>query len=92
MRFRRIKTGQSTMRKYQERALNTSERMPLSMRRKLHSQRNPNDKNESKVRGVINGKKGNSYNDLMEFHKNHIWTFIDSDMNKGWVNINGEEE
>ena len=80
MRFRRIKTGQSTMRKYQERALNTSERM------------HPNDKNESKVRGVINGKKGNSYNDLMEFHKNHIWTFIDSDMNKGWVNINGEEE
>ena len=52
----------------------------------------PNDKNATNPnKGVYWGKKGKSYKDLMEFHKNHIWTYVDTDMNKGWVNISGEE-
>ena len=24
---------------------------------------------------------------LDQFHKNHIWTFVDANMNKGWVQV-----
>ena len=44
------------------------------------------------TREFVGVRKGKSYKDLMEFHKNHIWTYVDTDMNKGWVNISGEEE
>ena len=67
-----MREGLSTMRKYQDRPLNNSKGMPLRIRRKLHSQRHPKDKNESKVRGVINGKKGNSYKDLMAVSYTHL--------------------
>ena len=67
--------------------------MTLRERQANHQLRHPNDKNAANTsKGVYWGKKGNSYKDLMEFHKNHIWTYVDVDMNKGWVNISGEEE
>ena len=80
------------MRKYQEKALNNSEKMPLRVRRKLHSQRHPNDKNQKKTKGVFWGKKGYKDGILQEFYETHVYTYIDADMNKGWVYIGGEEE
>ena len=68
-------------------------RVTLRERKRIHLSKHPNDKNISNPnRGVYWGKKGSSHKDLLEFHKKHIWTYIDSDMNKGWVNISGEEE
>mgnify|MGYP003133327860 CR=1 FL=1 len=47
-----MKKGLSTMRKYQDRALNSGPKLTLAERARLHSLRHPNDKNEPKVRGI----------------------------------------
>ena len=104
MRFRKIKNGNNTIRQYKGKPFNKETqygesdakavvRITLSERKRRHMSKHPNDKNTTNPKkGVYWGKRGNSYKGLMEFHKNHIWTYIDADMNKGWVNISGEEE
>ena len=104
MRFRQIKSGKNSIRQYKGKPFNREtrygesevkavSRITLSERKKRHMSNHPNDKNANNPnKGVYWGKKGNTYKALKEFHKNHIWTYVDADMNKGWVNISGEEE
>ena len=68
--------------------------IPLVLReRKIrHRKNHPMDANETKVRGVSFRKKGYKDKKLDEFYKTHVYTYVDSDMNKGWVYIGGEEE
>jgi len=85
MKGENIKGGNSTTYKRQDRSM-TYEKMPLRVRAQLHQERHPNDKNAPrKNKGVTFGKKTQRDKDLEEFHKNHVWTYIDAEMNKGWV-------
>ena len=67
---------------------------PMTLREKQanHQLRHPNDKNQKKTKGVFWGKKGYKDGILKEFYETHVYTYIDADMNKGWVYIGGEEE
>tara|TARA_R100001443_G_scaffold72179_2_gene80314 strand:+ start:1046 stop:1387 length:342 start_codon:yes stop_codon:yes gene_type:complete len=66
--------------------------MTLRERQANHQLRHPNDKNQKKTKGVFWGKKGHKDKKLKEFFETHVYTYIDADMNKGWVCIGGEEE
>jgi hypothetical protein len=72
--------------------------MTLLERTKAHQLRHPNDKNERKSdKGITWSKKTEKDKALDEFHKNHIYTYVDANMNKGWVRVAtndtvGEEE
>ena len=66
--------------------------MTLRERRIRHRRNHPMDANESKVRGVAFRKKGHKDKKLEEFYDTHVYTYIDADMNKGWIYIGGEEE
>tara|TARA_R100001463_G_scaffold93726_2_gene148296 strand:+ start:653 stop:982 length:330 start_codon:yes stop_codon:yes gene_type:complete len=68
------------------------ENLTLSEKQANHKKRHPNDKNQKKIKGIFWGKKGYKDTILEEFYEAHIHTFIDSDLNKGWVKIGGEEE
>ncbi len=66
--------------------------MTLRERRMRHRRNHPMDANEPKVRGVAFRKKGYKDKKLNEFFETHVYTYVDADMNKGWVYIGGEEE
>jgi len=57
-----------------------------------HQRRHPNDKNQKKIKGIFWGPKGYKDDILDEFYETHVYTFIDEDLNQGWVYIGGEEE
>lgn len=85
--IRKTKTGLSSAHKYGENPIE-KEVMPMSVRAKRHMKNHPNDKNQPRInKGITFGKKTQREKDLEEFHKKHIWTFINHDMDKGWVNI-----
>jgi len=66
--------------------------MTLSKRRKLHSQRHPNDTNsKNKQKGIFWGKTGQRDKALKKFYKEHIYTFVDENdlSRKMWVRISG---
>ena len=68
------------------------EPMTCKERHEQHLLRHPNDKSQKKTKGIFWGKKGYKDAILDEFYETHVYTFIDADMNKGWVYIGGEEE
>ena len=60
-----------------------------------HKKRHPNDKNiKNPNKGIFWGKRGYKDDLLDEFYATHVYTFIDKNLNKGWVFIGdrGEEE
>jgi hypothetical protein len=67
-------------------------KITLKERQANHKRRHPNDKNQKRTKGVYWGKRG--YKDIIldEFYETHVYTFIDADLNKGWIKIGGEEE
>ena len=68
-------------------------RMTLLERTKAHQLRHPNDKNERRTdKGVNWSKKTEKDKALDEFHKTHIYTYIDVNMNKGWVRVATNDE
>lgn len=88
-----MKEGISAMHKNQDRPMKEYEFLPLTRRALEHSNRHPADSNKQVVgRGVTWGNAGKGSKQLKEFYKTHIYTFIDKDMNKGWVRIAGKEE
>jgi len=66
--------------------------MTFKERQADHQKRHPNDKNQKKTKGVFWGKRGYKDDMLDEFYETHVHTFIDADLNMGWVKIGGEEE
>ncbi len=68
------------------------EEITCKERVKQHQLRHPNDKNQKKTKGVFWGKRGYKDDILDEFYETHVYTFIDTDLNQGWVYIGGEEE
>ncbi len=88
-----IKEGISTMHKYQDRPMVSYESITLTDRATAHSNRHPSDSNRpTNRRGVTWNKEGKGAKKLKEFHKTHVYTFVDKDMNKAWVRIAGKEE
>tara|TARA_Y100000004_G_scaffold168848_1_gene202609 strand:- start:29 stop:316 length:288 start_codon:yes stop_codon:yes gene_type:complete len=86
--MRKIKSGLSSAKKYPDRPMRKFEQMTLAQRAKRHKENHPNDKGEPrKNKGITYGKKTQRDKDLEEFHKNHIWTYINRNLDKGWVNI-----
>ena len=67
-------------------------KITLKQRQADHKRRHPNDKNQKKTKGVFWGKRGYKDDILDEFYDTHAYTFIDTDLNQGWVYIGGEEE
>mgnify|MGYP003129948374 CR=1 FL=1 len=66
--------------------------MTLKERSMRHRRNHPMDANEPKIKGVSFRKKGYKDKKLKEFYETHVYTYIDADMNKGWIYIGGEEE
>jgi hypothetical protein len=66
--------------------------LTLSERQANHKRRHPNDKNQRKTKGIFLGKRGYKDDMLDEFYETHVHTFIDADLNMGWIKIGGEEE
>jgi len=65
----------------------------LKERQASHKKRHPNDKNiKNPNKGITWGKRGFQDDLLDEFYETHVYTFIDANLNKGWVSIGGEEE
>lgn len=91
--MRKIKSGLSSAAKYPDRPMRELEQMTLAQRAKRHKENHPNDKGEPrKNKGITYGKKTQRDKDLEEFHKNHVWTYINHKMEKGWVFIGNKEE
>ena len=93
--YKTIKSGLSSASKYPERPMREYEFISLLDRQKRHQANHPNDKGKPrKNRGITYGKKTQRDKDLEGFHKNHVWTYINHKMEKGWVFIGnrGEEE
>jgi len=68
-------------------------RMTLLERTKAHQLRHPNDKNERREnKGITWSKKTEKDKALDEFHKTHIYTYVDVNMNKGWVRVATNDE
>lgn len=87
------KTGDSSAHKYADRPMVAFKPMTVLERRKAHELRHPNDKNEQRTnKGVTWSKKTEKHKALEEFHKTHIWTYVDADMNKGWVRVATNDE
>ena len=57
-----------------------------------HKRNHPNDKGVPKKGKGITWSKQSKHCTLDEFYKTHVYTFIDSNLTKGWVKIGGEEE
>jgi len=63
-------------------------RLTLTERAKQHKLLHPNDTNTRREgRGVHWSKMTDKDKKLEQFHKTHIWTYIDANMNKGWVQV-----
>ena len=67
-------------------------KITLKERQANHKSRHPNDKNQQKTKGIYWGKRGYKDDMLDEFYETHVHTFIDADLNMGWIKIGGEEE
>tara|TARA_R110001583_G_scaffold34257_5_gene115246 strand:- start:598 stop:882 length:285 start_codon:yes stop_codon:yes gene_type:complete len=67
-------------------------KITLKERQANHKRRHPNDKNQRKTKGIFLGKRGYKDDMLDEFYETHVHTFIDADLNMGWIKIGGEEE
>ena len=67
-------------------------KITLKQRQADHKKRHPNDKNQQKTKGIYWGKRGYKDDILDEFYETHVHTFIDADLNMGWIKIGGEEE
>ena len=88
-----MKEGISAMHKNQDRPMHEYNFVPLTTRVEKHSNLHPSDSNIPNVeRGVTWGKTGKGTKRLKEFYKNHIYTFVDKDMNKAWVQVAGFKE
>tara|TARA_R100000231_G_scaffold88765_1_gene67204 strand:+ start:113 stop:433 length:321 start_codon:yes stop_codon:yes gene_type:complete len=86
--YKAIKSGLSTAFKYPDRPMREYESISLLERQKRHRANHPNDKGEPrKNKGITYSKRTQRDKDLEEFHKNNIWTYINRDLDKGWVNI-----
>ena len=57
-----------------------------------HKRNHPNDKGVPKKGKGITWSKQSKHCTLDEFYETHVYTFIDSNLTKGWVKIGGEEE
>ena len=87
-KYKTIKSGLSTASKYPDRPMKEFENISILDRQKRHQANHPNDKGEPrKNKGITFGKKTQRDKDLEEFHRKHIWTYINRDLDKGWVNI-----
>ena len=88
--YKKIKSGLSTASKYPDRPMKEYEFISVSDRQKRHRANHPNDKGEPrKNKGITFGKKTQRDKDLEEFHKNHVWTFINHEMKNGQNCSNG---
>ena len=91
-KFRTIKSGLSTAKKYGERPMRRHDEEPLEP----HHIRHPNDKNERRTdKGVQWVKKGAKKTErekrLEQFYKTHVYTWI-TPQRKAWVAIPVKEE
>ena len=90
-----MKIGDSTTHKRKEIPMGNKERMQTADRYRAHRLLHPNDYGKPKNRQVTWGNVGKRTKKLHEFYKQHVYTFIDKDMNKAWVRVagfEGEEE
>tara|TARA_B100001093_G_C26733401_1_gene973317 strand:- start:403 stop:720 length:318 start_codon:yes stop_codon:yes gene_type:complete len=86
--YKTIRSGLSSASKYPDRPMREFESISLLDRQQRHKANHPKDKGvPRKNRGITFGKKTQKDKDLEEFHKNHIWTYINRALDKGWVNI-----
>ena len=89
----KIKEGLSTAHKYQDRPMMEYKSITLTERAKRHADNHPADLGNTRQRkGITWGKAGKHTKKMNKFYKNHVYTFIDKDMNKAWVRIAGKEE
>ena len=90
-----MKGGDSTTYKRKEIPMGNKERMQTADRYTAHRLLHPNDDGKPKNKKVTWGNIGKRTKKLNEFYKQHIYTFVDRDMNKAWVRVagfEGEEE
>tara|TARA_R110000803_G_scaffold86474_1_gene152846 strand:- start:20496 stop:20771 length:276 start_codon:yes stop_codon:yes gene_type:complete len=88
-----MKEGISAMHKMQDRPMKEFKFLPLTQRLMEHSNRHPADLGNTRQRkGITWGKVGKQTKKIVEFHKNHVYTFVDKDMNKAWVQVSGFKE
>tara|TARA_R110001592_G_scaffold13564_12_gene61966 strand:- start:4705 stop:4953 length:249 start_codon:yes stop_codon:yes gene_type:complete len=69
---------------------NTDNKPKLTLREqaKQHQLLHPKDTNTRKDgKGIHWSNVTDKDKKLDQFHKNHIWTFVDANMNKGWVQV-----
>jgi hypothetical protein len=91
-KYRTIKSGLSTARKYPDRPMKDNDEPKL----KPHHVRHPNDKNiPRKDKGINWAKKGakktKREKKLEEFYKTHVYTWV-SETSRAWVAIPSTEE
>lgn len=86
-----MKIGDSTTHKRKEIPMGNKERMQTADRYRAHRLLHPNDYGKPKNRQVTWGNVGKRTKKLHEFYKQHVYTFIDKDMNKAWVRVSGFE-
>jgi len=91
-----MKTGLSTMHKYQEIPMKEYEKMSLTERKANHKANHPNDLNERRENmGITWSKQTQQDKDLAKFYKTHVYTWV-AEGNKAWVRVAendmGEEE
>lgn len=89
-----MKGGDSTTYKRKEIPMGNKERMQTADRYRAHKLLHPNDFGKPKNRKVTWTIAGKRTKKLDKFYKEHIYTFVDRDMNKAWVRVAGfgEEE
>ena len=77
--------------KYQGITMQAKDRMKITERIERHKVNHPNDDGVRKVVGITWGNTGKQTKKLNKFYANHIYTFVDKDMNKAWIRISGFE-
>jgi|5_EtaG_2_1085323.scaffolds.fasta_scaffold50852_2 uncharacterized protein YuzE len=94
-----MKKGDRNASKLQEIPMREYEKITLQERQERHKALHPNDDNIVKVndngepvKGITWNKAGKHTKKMDKFYKEHIYTFIDRDMNKAWVRVAGFEE
>ena len=88
-----MKTGDRNASKLQEIPMREYEKITLTERHKRHQQNHPNDNNIAKGKnGVTWNTQGKHTKKMNKFYKEHVYTFVDKDMNKAWVRVAGFEE
>tara|TARA_R100001443_G_scaffold57722_1_gene68391 strand:+ start:2517 stop:2807 length:291 start_codon:yes stop_codon:yes gene_type:complete len=94
-----MKKGDRNASKLQEIPMREYEKITLQERQERHKALHPNDDNIVKVNdngepvnGITWNKAGKHTKKMDKFYKEHIYTFIDRDMNKAWVRVAGFEE